>query len=345
MCPAQLIFRHPMKILFTGMGSNHCKRPSNVTFFTSLSDVLSEFAEVSWESPSLSWSREYLEKYDLIVFGFLPPTSLSANKIYGALNVLGLMFDSPKLVLAVDSPQVWQYKNSIAAVAKSPSILFSSFYSKRESHEAAKRHTGIIEKATAHMLVSDWPRIIYPSLPWNSDEKISRLLGFGSPQKTTGISVDAFLVDPEPARIGRSDYWSLENPKSSWLESVQKSISLPVEPTKNGRKTDDEYALNLIRSGVGLIVPPQERNSTTWWNYRLVQALNTSTPVVTYWQDTQGFSHYWANLAYQIEDMSASQRQVLASTQRNIYLEAIPSIDDSKKLVVDYLLDHSKETI
>lgn len=327
------------------MGSHHCRRPDNTSFFTLLSDFLSEYAEVVWASPSMLWKKEDLDNYDQIIFGLLPPTSLSANKIYGALNVLGLMYDSPKLKLVVDSPQIWQYKNSLAAVIKNPSILFSSFYSKREGYEIATRNTSIVDRACSHMMVTEWPQIIYPGLPWNSNEKISNLLGFGDAENTFGINLDPFHIEPEPARIGRKDYWALENPKSSWIESLSKTITFPQEPTKIGRKTDDAYALETIKHSVGLLIPPQERNSTTWWNYRMTQAMNTSTPIATYWPDTASYSHPWGVLAYQIEDMSASQRQVLASTQRNVYLESLPSREETKETIGNLLLNSTKERI
>lgn len=314
-----------MKILITGMGSHHCKKPDNVSFFSLLDSVLSEYADVVWSSPNVSWKKEDLEKYDHILFGFLPPTSLNANKIYGALNVLSLMFDSPKLKLVVDSPQIWQYKNSISASTKNPSILLSSFYSRREGYQTAIKNPGFIEKAFAHMMVSKWPKIIYPSLPWNSEEKISSILGFGSANETFGLNLDSLLIEPETPRIGRKDYWAVENIKNSWVSSLNSSVSFPMEPTKAGKKTDDSYALEKIKNGIGLIVPPQERNLITWWNYRIIQALNTSTPVVTYWPETANFNHNWAMLAYQIEDMSPAQRQQLAAAQRGVYIENIPS--------------------
>jgi len=334
-----------MKILFTGMGSHHCKKPSNVSFFSILDSFLSQYGEVVWKSPDVSWTRDDLEKYDQIIFGMLPPTSLSANKLYGALHVLGLMFDSPKLKLVVDSPQVWQYKNSIAASVKNPSILFGNFYAKREGYQKVLKNPAIVEKAVAHMLVSEWPTIIYPSLPWNSDEKISSILGFGTKNKVIGLNFDSLYIEPESPRIGRKDYWSVENIKSSWIDTLNKSTVFPKEPTKLGRKTDDNYALETIRSGIGLILPPQERNSTTWWNYRIIQALNTSTPIATYWQDTKNFSDSWSLLPYQIEDMSPAQRQQLASTQRGVYLEALPSNKELQDEIEKILIVSTLERI
>lgn len=324
------------------MGSHHCKKPDNVSFFSILDSVFSKYAEVTWASPSLSWKKEDLEKYDHIIFGFLPPTSLSANKLYGALNVLGLMFDSPKLKLVVDSPQIWQYKNSIAASIKDPSILFGNFYVKREGYQTVSKNPSLIDKAIAHMMVTDWPTILYPSLPWNSDEKVTSLLDFGKNKHVIGLNFDSLLVSPGMPRIGRKDYWAVENIKSSWLESINKTTIFPKESTKPGKKTDDATALQIIQDSVGLILPPQERNAATWWNYRIIQALNTSTPIATNWADTQTFSDSWALLPYQIEDMSPAQRQQLASTQRGVYLEALPSRDElayavEKLLVVSKL--------
>tara|TARA_B110000503_G_scaffold99511_2_gene148874 strand:- start:9571 stop:10503 length:933 start_codon:yes stop_codon:yes gene_type:complete len=310
-----------------------------------LADVISEFAEVAWMSPSISWKKDDLEQYDLIIFGFVPPTSLSANKLYGALNVLGLMFDSPKLKLVVDSAQIWQYKNSIAAAAKDPSILYGSFYARREGYEAAKRNTSIVERATAHMLVSQWPTILYPSLPWNSTEKVASLLGFAQADNLIGVNLDSTLLDPEPPRIGRRDYWAVENPKSSWVDSLDKVTVFPKEPTKVGRKTDDAYALDVVKDSVGLILPPQDRNSTTWWNYRMVQALNTSTPIATYWPDTSGFSSEWSVLPYQIEDMSPARRQVLAITQRNQYIDTLIPASEVKTELMGVLVDSMSERI
>lgn len=325
------------------MGSHHCKKPENVSFFRVLDSALSNYADITWASPSVSWKLEDLEKYDHIIFGFLPPTSLSANKLYGALNVLSLMFDSPKLKLVVDSPQIWQYKNSLAACIKNPSILFGSFYSKREGYLTASKDSRFVEKAVAHMMVTDWPTILYPALPWNTDEKISSILDFGNNKKLVGLNFDSLLISPEIPRIGRLDYWSVENIKSSWVDSLNKTTVFPKQPTKSGKKTDDAKALDTIRDGMGLILPPQDRNLVTWWNYRMIQALNTSTPIATHWQDTRNFSDSWALLPYQIEDMSPAQRQQLASTQRGVYLESVPTAAeiaaDIEKLLVGSTLE------
>jgi hypothetical protein len=117
-----------MKILFTGMGSSHCKKTDNASFFSSLADGYSELAEVVWSAPKITWSRADLESFDLVFLGFMPITSKSANHLYGALHVLNLLYESPKLRLVVDNPQIWQYKNSISSFRRAPEQIFTDFY-------------------------------------------------------------------------------------------------------------------------------------------------------------------------------------------------------------------------
>jgi len=334
-----------MKVLFTGMGSNHCTKPSNTTFFAVLADAISEVADVVWASPKLSWTRKDLEQFDAIVFGFLAPTSLSANKIFGALHVLGLMYDSPKLKLVVDSPQMWQYKNSLKAVQRDPGILFGSFYTKREQFSEASKNKGLIESAVEKIDSGQWPQIIYPSLPWITNDKVSEVLSFVGPESLVGINLDSYLINPEPPRIGRRDMWAVENHKSSWFADQEKLLTFPRANTKVGRKTDDTYALGVIRNSVGLLLPPQERKAGTWWNYRMYQAINTGTPVATFWQDTYKFDPSWAALAYNIEDYDQAQRQMLANSQRQSYIAAIPEKEQALDILKSNLLDSVKERI
>ena len=337
-----------MKVLFTGMASSHCKKPDNVTFFSALSDVVSEFAEVIWDSPKLSWTEEDLNKFDLIVFGLTPPTALSANKIYGAMHVLGLMFHSPKLRLVVDSSQVWQYKNSIESVKRDVSTLFSKFYSKRYDYRRAQSEESrkYIDLAASYMGSEAWPKIYYPELPWSTKHKVQKSLGFGSLKNMIGINLDSFLLLPEPRGAAeRPSLWSVTTTKGSWYRTVEQSLrATPLDLSKNSSK-DDGTTLSAIRSSLGLIVPPQERTTGTWWSYRYIQGMNSNTPIVTLWQDSQKLGKDWAYLAYQIEDMSINKRVAIAQNQLELYRTAIPTKDEIVDLLKNDMVDSNKERI
>ena len=336
-----------MKVLFTGMSSSHCKRSTNVTFFRTLADVVSEFAEVTWAAPKLSWTKEDLEKFDVIIFGLTPPTSLSANKIYGAMHVLGLMYHSPKLRLVVDNQQVWQYKNSIEAVKRDINTLFSPFFSKKFGYaEARSEKKTYIELASLYLASEYFPKIYYPRLPWNTNEKVANALGFVSADRLVGINLDSVLLSQEPYSMSSANnFWAVEDTKRSWFTSLNPTLRLKTVDVRLSKTIDDDAAAKTITNSIGLIIPPQERKTGTWWSYKYIQAINSNTPVVTLWQESQNLDHSWAYLAYQIEDMSESERRIVARNQLESYYEAIPSTARLIDELREEMLNSAKEKI
>lgn len=340
-----LFLRINMRVLFTGMASAHCAKPSNVTFFSTLSDVISEFAEVVWAAPKLSWTKEDLDKFDVVIFGLTPPTAMSANKIYGAMHVLGLMYHSPKLRLVLDSQQVWQYKNSLEAVKKDVNVLFNSFFSSKTGYAQAKTDSRkYIELAASYMSSSYWPVTYYPRLPWNTDAKTASLLGFVPTDKLKGINLDSMLLLPEPYSTGsRSNLWSVEDTKRSWYKNLSPTLRYADVDVKLSRALDDSGASVLIRSSMGLIIPPQDRKIGTWWSYKHVQAMNSNTPVATLWQDSIKLDASWAYLPYQLEDISEPERRIIARDQIESYYAAIPSKNRLIEDIRNDLINLTKE--
>lgn len=324
-----------MKVLFTGMASSHCSPSKNVSFFNTIDLALPGDVEKVWLPPKLTWTSSDLEQYDAIFFGFIPPTAISANKIYAAMHVLDLLYDSPKLNLVVDGTQIWQYKNSIQSVKRDVSSLFSAFYSKRADYsKAIKPHNyGSIKSAAAKMESLPFPRVIFPVLPWSTAEESFAKLGFGSSDNYLGLTLDALLLSDEPSYLPKQDRWAVDNLKSSWYRSLSETMVLPGVPLKTGKTLNDFDSDLVIRSSMGLIVTPQDRGVGSWWSYRHIQALNAGTPVVTYWQDTSKFDSSWSVLGYQVEDMTSDQRKELARQQYESYIAGLPT----KRQIVDLL--------
>lgn len=336
-----------MKVLFTGMASSHCAPSENVSFFNTLAGEVAKSATVVWSSPKLSWTKSDLESYDAIFLGFIPPTALSANKIYGAMHVLGLMFDSPKLNLVADGGQIWQYKNSIESVKRDVSGLFASFYSKRLDYAKARdpKHIKSIVNAAEKMSSSVWPRVIYPTLPWQDTRDAFSKLGFGSIEGSVGLNLDSSLLSTESYGIEKTPVWAVDNLKSQWYRSLSETLAMPGTSMKLGRASTDIDAEGVIRSSAGVVVTPQERNLGTWWSYRYAQSLSLGTPIVTYWQDTYSFDPSWAFLGYQIEDMGPLERRSLSRAQYDSYLDAIPNKTDLTQYIKSQVLDSIREMI
>lgn len=336
-----------MKVLFTGMASSHCKKPSNVTFFSTLSDVISNFAEVVWDSPKLSWTKEDLDQFDLIVFGFTPPTALSANKIYGALHVLGLMYHSPKLRLVVESQQIWQYKNSIESVKRDINSLFSPFYAKRLGYlEAKNDKRKYIDLAISYMSSDYWPKTYFPTLPWNSSKKNEAALQFAPSHRVFGLNLDSMLILPEPYAVPqRSDFWSVDDARRSWFVDLEPTLRYGIVDTRLTKTVNDFAAASTIRKSLGLIVPPQDRKTGSWWSYKYIQGMNSGTPVVTLWQESISLHESWGHLSYQIEDMSEAERRSVAENQLESYCQAIPDRGRLVEEIRHEMFDSLKEKI
>ena len=331
-----------MKVLFTGMSSSHCKPGKNQSFFKTLATAYEEFAAVTWAEPKISWTKSDLETFDQIVFGFSPPTSMGANHLYGAINVLNLMYESPKLRLVVDSPQMWQYKNSLRAFKRDPDQIFGSFYSNRKNYaEAKKSKTRESAESLAYKLSKNsWPITYIPFLPWQSEDDLISKVDFVSDSSIVPLNLDSLLLENNVASIGRAEQWAVDNTKSSWYLTTKNTLRFPTISVKDSTKPKDLEAKERISSSMGLIVAPQDRNLGTWWSYRYIQAMNTTTPIATYWQESGVLSSEWSLLGYQLEDMQPYERQHVAFQQTKTYKANIPEkeevVNNLKSLVVDF---------
>ena len=331
-----------MKILFTGMASSHCKPAKNTGFFNTLAKVFSEVGDVEWAAPSVKWNKDTFEKYDLVIVGFIPPSSLSANKVYGALNTINLLWNSPKLRLVLDFPQLWQYKISLSKADRDPSGgLFSKFYVNRFEYLSSLNNKSVIEAANK-LNNETWPQTIFPQLPWQSEEDVWKSLKFESKNPLIGLNVDSYLVDgSEDHGDVRHNQWTVDNKKLKWAQAVLNTTRFDAREVKASRSFSDEDAETSIRTSMGYMHPPQDRKVGTWWSYRLVQAMSTRTPIVTDWKNTIGFSSAWSLLAYQLEDMTPAERSATAIMQAEQYMSAIPNKKEVIQTIKDRIVNNS----
>lgn len=309
------------------MSSGHTKPAKNVGFFNTLG-VVSDHAWITeWRAPKLSWTAEELDKYDAVFFGLSPVTSPSANYSFAALSFLNKIYDSPKLRIIIDTPQLWQYKNSIKAASANPAKhVFNSFFSRRYDYAKAladestiKNITEVLEKLSTGV----WPRAIVPSLPWTDLSHIAEYLNLST--VIDGINLDSFLIENLPTEISRNQYWAVDGLKNQWSVRAKKTLMLDTRDVKSGRSFDDVLAAETIETAIGLISAPQDRKVGPWWSYRISQAISLGTPIITDWTYSGSFDSSWGYLGYQVEDMDPVSRYSLAGDQKLSYLSAIPN--------------------
>lgn len=339
-----------MKILLTGMSALQASSKANsrtLSFAGVVNKTLINCGhEVHWLTPDVTWSDEYLNAFDAVIVGITPITSLSANYCYGGLHVIERLLNSSKLTLLIDAPQVSQITASLNAILAKPENLTKPFYSKRKGFNKAvddavkSKFLSVIDRLAS----SQWPVTIYPKLPWGADTMVTRQLPEGAAKSLTGLNLDAELFTSEPVTLPeRSLKWAVDSQTGPWYESVAKTLLYPISPMRWNKGSTDEFVHDQIARSIGALIVPQ-RYDGTWWSYRYVQAMNSYTPVASFWQETQATGSSWAVLAATIETASQDERDAIALNQRSEYLRSIPSTRDARiKLETTLRITENKE--
>lgn len=337
-----------MKILFTGMASHHTQAAETHNFVTGMGRLASDFAEVHWTQPNVQWKKKDFDEYDLVFVGICPPSALSANKAYGALHAINVLWGSDKLRLIADYPQTWQYKASFNRAAANPSRgLFPDSYARRLQFSIAVKNQNKIVDAATKLATEQWPKTVFPSLPWKPVDSISESIGLGSKGSLVGLNVDSLYLtnsDIPSEYYERDNKWLTQDEKNPWTKTVLKTTKFSHEDLRKARR-DDYLAQQMMQSSIGLLVSPEQRKSGVWWSKRIPQALRTGTPIVTDWKETQDFHWSWSRLAYQVEDMTPSERSGLADWQLKEYIGAIPDEESLKLKFSDILFSSDTKEV
>jgi len=324
------------KILITGMSAPQASLEANkrsLSFAGLISAVLVQQGHtVTQTDPEVSWNINDLNEYDTVLVGISPLTSLSANRVYGALSVMDVLLDSDKLVLFIDAPEPSKIFFSLRAMAKNPNNMTKPFYSYRKdySHATVPNVLSNLMDVVDHLLNDKWPVTIYPSLPWNGTGKAISQLPPGASESIRGINLDSYLItNQDTLEIeAREPRWAVENYLTTWTKSTIATLTNTSVPMKWHKGWSDSDVQTQISRSVGALISPYP-TSGTWWSYRLVQCLNSLTPVATDWRESGSLGDAWMHLASSIEEMNDEQRYQLAKDQREAYTASIPSRRDA----------------
>ena len=323
-----------MKILITGMSASQASLRTNTKtlgFAGALHNVLTANEdEVVLRDPDIKWTLDDLKDYSVVIVGVAPITSLAASKSYGALHVIDLLSDDPRLRLMVDAPYPSQIAASLRAVLSNPGNLTKDFYAFRQGYQLAatesvsKRLLGTVDR----LLNGAWTDTIYPSLPWQNRGDIAATLPPGATAKLNGINLDSWLVSNKPIESAETvNKWVADNTTSTWTKKTHKTLAFPVVAMKHNKAMSDEEVGQQIGRSVGSLITPHRDG--TWWTYRYIQSLNHAVPVVTEWKESQAIGTAWSTLGATVESMSPEQRKDLAWNQLAEYLSVVPRRDNA----------------
>jgi hypothetical protein len=333
-----------MKILLTGMASSHVSpkaHSNNFGFFAALNESLTtDGHDVTWGPSSVTWDASDLDAYDAVFVGVVPPTAISANRAYGALNVIQKLFGSKKLYLVIDSPQYWLLEHSLASIVRQPEKLVSAFYNKRAEYSLAisPKTLEVLVDACQKLLSEKWPTTLYPSLPWKSSQSVAQLLPSGASDSVVGINFDSLYITKSLAEPGTdSDHWTVTESKGPWALAMGRTIRHRIAPVRASKADTNDKVSETISGSIGVIITPQRRKGGTWWSFVYAQAMNELVPVVTEWRESSLIGQSWNVLASEVEDMTPIDRYLLAIKQREDYLNAINSNTENSVLLESIL--------
>lgn len=320
-----------MKILITGSTASQysLKSDERVPTFTGFiySSLVDAGHDVTWEEPSIYTTKEYLNDYDKIIVGLSSPSSLSANRIYGALSVLNYAKDLNKLIILTDSPEPYKLWAGIRAVANKPSELLKPFYIRRYEYMDVMKNSdeSRLVDTVVDLYKNEWPSVIYPSNPWITSDVITKNIPNVLAHSTYGLCFDSSILQDIPRlNLNYEDYWCVDQLNTKWSKSVTQTLSKPVLPIRDHKWQSHSDALARLDSSLGMLVSVY-KNYEPWWSVMLSHALLLEIPVVTEWRNTSFLGQDWSLLPSEIEEMSPKERNELAKRQKLTYLQQIPN--------------------
>jgi hypothetical protein len=319
------------KILLTGMTAAQASPSANnrnLQFAGVLYKVLTDLGhEVVWADPELSYNTESLSSFDSILVGVSPISSLSANRVYGALNLINLLWDSNKLTLFVDAPGTYQISASLNSVESNPTSLLKKFYSYRKGYKDVLSNISLssnIYGAITKLTNEQWPATIYPKLPWKSNNDVRLLDPKNIYSNFIGLNFDEVLLLDSINSNEKRSKWVVDSYSYKETTKLVETLSSPTSLMKWNKGVTDSQVFDQMLRSLGAIVSTH-RGDGSWWSYRYVQAFNAKTPVYTDWKETGILGDAWNFLASAIEDLDISERNVLSDKQKEAYFSALNS--------------------
>lgn len=330
-----------MKVLVTGSTAQQASRVHAERTPTFSNLLVRSFQDAGVEavlsSPKLGWDDDFLSEFDLVIVGIAPTTSISANKIYPALITAEKCRNIGNLALLIDAPESFKLPPSFRAWQDMDKTL-KSFYDRRKNYSEVAQDENLqaqLKSFISYLCEDPWPTTFFPTYPWSTKDYLVKNLPNLDSESLVGVNVDTYVLlqPPKVKNFYASDeYWTCDS-MSPFGKEQQKLLSKPVLPTKATIWESENETLTRIRESLGTLIATY-RWGESWWSPVLSQSLSQGVPVVHDWRACGYLGEEWTNLASTVENMSLSEREELAYSQKQSYLNNLPSQEEtSEKLL------------
>lgn len=330
-----------MKVLITGCTAQQASRlhVERTPTFSNL--LVRSFQDAGVEahlaSPRLDWDEEFLSQFNLVIVGIAPTTSISANKIYPAFITAEKARNIGNLALLLDAPESFKLLPSFRAWSDKETTL-KSFYDRRKNYsDVAKDETlqDQLKSFISYLCEDPWPTTFYPAFPWSTKDSMIKNISNLDSEALCGISVDLYVL-LQPAKVknfyASDEYWTCDS-MNPFGKEQQKLLTKPVLPTRSSIWENENDTLSRIRESLGTLIATY-RGDESWWSPALAQSLSQGVPVVHNWRSTGYLGNEWLNLASTVEGMNVSDREELAYSQKQSYLNQLPEQEETSNILL-----------
>lgn len=314
------------KVLITGATASQSSLEANkqkVRFGGLLHNALSSAGlDVETRETNLS---ENFNNYEKVIVGLAPVTSLSANKIYTALDALNRAED--KAVLLLDLPDPHFVYKSMKSVLSNESIIFKSLYNKRLNFQDLVENKNFYNSVISGMekVYAGKIPVIVPSVPYHKHSPESLNINTSS---LIELNFDSyFMNDNFYQEKEKSNYWLTDSMKSEWSQNVSKTLFNPV---LNYKRSHYDYDLSLVDRILGSFgyLKNNHKYDNPWWSRNIMLTLSCGVPVFADWRQTSVMGDAWRILPQSVEEITHLERKELADEQKSSYLSFCPAWDE-----------------
>lgn len=326
-----------MKVLLTGCSASQSSQKLGERFptFPSLLSAALTYAghQVVWGTPSMRWDEDYLSTFDSVVVGLSNPTSVSSHRLYGALSVIEKAKSVTNVRYLLDAPDPSKIWYGLKSVLDNPNNLIKDFYSKRSEYSLAIQQDNFsrLYSVVEDLYNNPWEKTLVPTFPWFNNSYITNYIPNISSYDIKPLCLDSILLTAMSSTSlymkSESSFWSYDT-YTPWVKKVEKTITNEVRPMTKSKWSNNTETLTNLNKSIGSIISTH-KNGDPWWSINLAQSLYVNTPVVTDWRHTSYLAPEWSLLAHQLEELTQSERARTASAQRDSYIKAISSFDES----------------
>lgn len=340
------------RVAITGMTASQCSKKAN-EISLSMAGVLSDVAlttsggelTIDFISPTAEHEHSALDKYDVILVGVAPVSSLASNYAFSGLHAVYVANELGKLATFVDAPESIKIAHSLSAIQTDSNNLQKALYAKRTGYARVlddRKYRKQILSACSY-LASNWDApLLYPSLPFDKDGEMLKTAFSHRAETPIGVNFDrAYMHQSGPAAASSSQNetvkrWLVEGSTSKWFSKGEQSLAYPWEKMTSRRRQPDSEVFERIAASVGSMLSPQS-DGTCWWSYRYAQTLAAMKPVVTEWRMSNTLGEEWATLPGAIEDMDYKERMVVAVEQFQSYSDALNDVNEELSKLIERL--------